>query len=238
MLLFALGLMSKPMLVTLPFVLLLLDYWPLRRLPCRPTSGTGAEDGPPSDAHSFAWRPLVEKIPLVLLAGASCVATLLAQQEALIANEHMRGPWRVANALVSYVAYPGQLVYPAGLAALYPHPGNRLPTWEVVVALLVLVGILRSSPGRKAEVSLSAGRMAVVSRHACAGNWADPGGMPGDGRPLHLPAPYRTVCPARMGRSRPRGAVELPALGLRRGLAVGVGHPDGSRLAADVHLVQ
>ena len=141
MLLFALGLMSKPMLVTLPFVLLLLDYWPLGRLVRRPTSGAATESSPPSDSYWLAWRPLVEKIPLVLLAGASCVATLMAQQEALIANEHMRLPWRVANALVSYVAYLGQFFYPVGLAALYPHPGNRLPTWEIVGASLVLVGI-------------------------------------------------------------------------------------------------
>ncbi len=120
--LLALGLMAKPMLVTLPFVLLLLDYWPLRRLI------------PP-------WRLVVEKLPLLALSAASCVATPLAQSEAVERLEILPLGSRMANAVVSYAAYLGQLFYPAGLAAFYPHPENGLPLWQVAGAVLLLAGI-------------------------------------------------------------------------------------------------
>ena len=120
---FALGLMSKPILVTLPFVLLLLDYWPLGRLP-----------------HQTVWRLIAEKIPLLLLAIASCVISPWAQGTAVIALEKIPLPARIGNALVSYVDYLGETLWPANLAVFYPHPVDTLPAWKPVVALLILLG--------------------------------------------------------------------------------------------------
>jgi protein O-mannosyl-transferase len=139
---FALGLMAKPMLVTLPFVLLLLDYWPLGRWPgsCAATPGSTVQP-PPQRRYWFPWRLLVEKIPLLLLTAASCVVTPLVQNVAVILLDALPVSWRIANALVAYIAYVGQLFYPVGLAAYYPHPGRDLPIWEVVGALVLLTGI-------------------------------------------------------------------------------------------------
>jgi Tfp pilus assembly protein PilF len=130
--LFALGLMAKPMLVTLPFVLLLLDYWPLGRLRLPSEAG----------ASSFAGRRvIVEKLPLLALAAASCVATFIAQGNAVVPVEAIPISSRIANALVSYTAYIGDLFYPVGLAVFYPHPGSGLPIWKVAASTLVLTGI-------------------------------------------------------------------------------------------------
>ena len=127
---FALGLMSKPMLVTLPFVLLLLDYWPLRRI---------------RDQRSRVGRQLlsllVEKIPLIALSAVSSVITFLAQRGALGGTEQLPMLARINNALVSYVVYVRQMFWPANLAVFYPHPENRLPPWEISLALAVLIGI-------------------------------------------------------------------------------------------------
>ena len=120
--LFALGLMAKPMLVTLPLVLLILDYWPLGRM-------------------KLGWRVLVEKLPLLALSAASCVATSIAQREAIAPLDFIPFSARLANAFISYVAYVSHLFYPVGLAVLYPHQGSRLPDWQVIVALLLLVCI-------------------------------------------------------------------------------------------------
>jgi protein O-mannosyl-transferase len=140
--LFAFGLMAKPMLVTLPFVLLLLDYWPLGRWPgnCAATPGSTVQP-PPQRRYWFPWRLLVEKIPLLLLTAASCVITPLAQDKAVILLDAIPMSWRIANALVAYIAYVGQLFYPVGLAAFYPHPKGNLPIWEVVGAFVLLTGI-------------------------------------------------------------------------------------------------
>ncbi len=116
---FGLGLMAKPMLVTLPLVLLLLDYWPLDRFPWR-------------------CQLLMEKVPLLLLSASSCLVTLWAQREALTLNAPLTTSLRTANALVSYVAYLGQLCCPVGLAVYYPHPAAHLPTWKMIAALALL----------------------------------------------------------------------------------------------------
>jgi tetratricopeptide (TPR) repeat protein len=121
--LFALGLMAKPMLVTLPFVLLLLDYWPLERM-----------------ALGW-WRLVAEKLPLMALSAASCLITPLAQGEAIKRMDVIPLSARITNALVSYVSYVGQLFYPAGLAVLYPHQENRLPAWQFAGALMLLACI-------------------------------------------------------------------------------------------------
>jgi Flp pilus assembly protein TadD len=149
---FALGLMTKPMLVTVPFVLLLLDYWPLGRMESSPTNNLGgkrlevrrsplSEKNVPPSFVQRVRRLVIEKIPLLLLAVASCVVTFVAQGGAVRPLELVPLPWRIANALVSYAAYLWQFVCPVGLAVIYPHPGDNLPAWHVAVALLVLVGI-------------------------------------------------------------------------------------------------
>jgi tetratricopeptide (TPR) repeat protein len=120
-LLFALGLMCKPMLVTLPVVLLLLDYWPLQR------------------AEKFSALAL-EKLPLLALSAASCGATLVAQHEGIQTVGPFSAPVRLANALVSCVVYAGQMIWPSGLAAFYPYPLHGLPAWNVALAGLLLAG--------------------------------------------------------------------------------------------------
>ena len=119
---FALGLMAKPMLVTLPFVLLLLDLWPLAR------------------HERTTWYALVrEKIPLMALALALSMVTFLAQQHAGAVQQLLGVPlgFRVANALVSYIRYIGKAIWPTGLAALYPFP-ESLDGWKVVGAVIAL----------------------------------------------------------------------------------------------------
>jgi protein O-mannosyl-transferase len=130
--LFALGLMAKPMLVTLPFLLLLLDYWPLGRIGL-PAAGGGS--------FPFPRRVVVEKIPLLALAIASCMATFLVQVKAVVALDAIPISSRIANALVSYVAYMGNFFYPMGLAVFYPLPASGLPIWKVVGSTLALTGV-------------------------------------------------------------------------------------------------
>ncbi len=147
--LFGLGLMSKPMLVTLPFVLLLLDYWPLGRisqrggadiLVCRENRGnSGRQECLP---HRLSLsRLIVEKIPLLLLAAASCAVTIWAQQSSVVRLTELSPLLRLGSALVSYATYLGQFFYPLGLAVFYPHPQAGLPTWDAVAALFLLAGI-------------------------------------------------------------------------------------------------
>jgi tetratricopeptide (TPR) repeat protein len=143
--LFALGLMAKPMLVTLPFVLLLLDYWPLGRFRLRQSS---RQDGLPAQrvvrtryAGASAGRLVVEKTPMFALAAASSVVTYLVQRSsgAVMASESLPFKLRAANAVVSYIRYLGKIVYPAKLAALYPLPLAGVPLRQIVVSLTVLV---------------------------------------------------------------------------------------------------
>ncbi len=134
LLLYALGLMSKPMLVTLPFVLLLLDYWPLARL--RPQAAGSGE--PPAKSPASL---LFEKIPFLVLAIISSVITLVVQQRAVANLEWL--PWtaRVGNAIVSYAVYAGQTVWPVGLAVFYPHPTGRVGVLNFALALAFLAGV-------------------------------------------------------------------------------------------------
>jgi tetratricopeptide (TPR) repeat protein len=144
---FALGLMAKPMLVTLPFVLLLLDYWPLGRMPvsrwggsCTATTEATVQLSP-QQGHAAFRRLIAEKLPLLILAAASCIVTSFAQDPSIAVSKYLPISARIANALVSYVDYLGQFFYPVGLAAFYPHPESGLPIWKVAGALLVLAGI-------------------------------------------------------------------------------------------------
>lgn len=152
---FALGLAAKPMLVTLPFVLLLLDYWPLGRAATGPAEA-GPDDNRP-DIRGVDWRtvwPLVrEKLPLFVLVLASCVLTYFAQDQAgaVTKVESLPRELRLKNAAVAYVAYLGKAFWPQKLAILYPYPVKGIPWSQVLGSLLVLtllsvvaVGLVRS----------------------------------------------------------------------------------------------
>ncbi len=119
---FVLGLMAKSMLVTLPFVFVLLDYWPLGRR------------GP-------IWPRWVEKLPWLALSAVSCVVTYFAQAATESVWERLSLSTRLGNALISYVVYLRQFVYPAGLAAFYPHPQDVAPLWHIADALILLAAI-------------------------------------------------------------------------------------------------
>jgi protein O-mannosyl-transferase len=162
--LFALGLMAKPMLVTLPFVLLLLDYWPLGRMsrsggtdigfwfprsaweptyrdtPC-PAERSHAERGNEGGPQQSWLRLIVEKLPLLVLSAASCAVTLWAQRNAIVSSERIDFPSRIANAVASCGDYLVQLFYPVNLAPMYPHLGSALPVWHLAAASLALVAI-------------------------------------------------------------------------------------------------
>jgi tetratricopeptide (TPR) repeat protein len=137
LLFFALGLMAKPMLVTLPFVLLLMDYWPLGRIEMR-RSDSGTKLHP----KSTFLRLLVEKTPLFVLAAASCIVTFLVQQGggALRSLHGLPLNARVANAFVSYLSYIGKMFWPYRLAFFYPHPGMA-PGWQFASAGVMFIAI-------------------------------------------------------------------------------------------------
>ena len=135
----ALGLMSKPMLVTLPFVLLLLDYWPLRRWNIKNTNGS-IEQTTKSIPLS---RLILEKIPLLLLVIGSITTTLIVQKMggALKSFDVFPLKERLINALVSYLSYLQKMVWPSNLSVFYPHPEGALPVWKGILCGMVLVGI-------------------------------------------------------------------------------------------------
>ena len=136
---FALGLMCKPMLVTLPFVLMLLDYWPLERVTSDKWRVTRFRI--PVPQLSSLNHLLLEKLPLLGLAVASGVVTIFAQTDAIQSFEQISLSLRVGNALISYVAYLGQMFWPLGLAVLYPFTAGGVGVSEVVLSLGLLAGI-------------------------------------------------------------------------------------------------
>jgi len=125
-LLFALGLLAKPMLVTLPFVLLLLDFWPLQRL-----------------AKVGIARAVLEKVPLFFLSAVSSVVTFLAQQSAgaTVGTELVSFKFRIANAIVSYITYIEKMFWPSRLAILYLHPADSIPPVKVLFCSLLLLSL-------------------------------------------------------------------------------------------------
>jgi hypothetical protein len=131
---FALGLLAKPMLVTLPILLLLLDYWPLGRFP---------ETRHPTHNTKPVIFLIVEKIPLFALAAASCAMTIRAQSAggAVTSLGLLPIGVRLANAAVSSVTYIGRMFWPANLAMFYPHPNRSLPEWQTALSVAVLVAI-------------------------------------------------------------------------------------------------
>ena len=125
---FSLALMSKPMAVSLPFVLLLLDYWPLERYPKLP--------------FLKKWvRLIAEKIPLFVMSVASSELTMLAQRAVGAMPANLPLSWRLENAVVCYVAYIRKMIWPAKLAVFYPHPWHALPMPKVIAATMILATI-------------------------------------------------------------------------------------------------
>jgi len=137
---FVLGLMSKPMLVTLPFVLLMLDFWPLGRLGLiRDTRNEVT--GQHTDERPNIFRLVLEKVPFFALAVGSSIVTFIVQERggAVKLLEMYSIQTRIINAFVAYMEYIVNMVWPVKLAVLYPHPGNSLPIWKGVVTGLVMV---------------------------------------------------------------------------------------------------
>jgi tetratricopeptide (TPR) repeat protein len=122
---FTLGIMSKPMVVTLPFVLLLLDYWPLRRF--RPAAGS----------RSPYPRMILEKVPFLALSAVSSVLTLSAQEPAMVSRAGLSLEERFAHALIAYTHYLGTLLLPRGLAVYYPYE-RAVPVGEILLAGMIL----------------------------------------------------------------------------------------------------
>ncbi len=135
----AAALMAKPMAITLPFVLLLLDYWPLDRMPLK-ESASNSSTGSGLPRVSLT-RLLLEKIPLLALSAASALITLKAQRGAMPVSSKFPLPVRIENAIVSYGLYLWKTVWPVQLAALYLHPSKLLPAWQLALSGLVLAGI-------------------------------------------------------------------------------------------------
>src|SRR5947209_472240 len=152
---FSLGLMSKPMLVTLPGVLLLLDYWPLDRM-----RFASAQDADTAAAPSRRILSLVlEKLPLFVLSVAASIATLLAQREwnAVISLHSMSPSARLGNAIVSYAAYLEKMFWPVNLCAFYPLPGKVSAGLFICAALMLGTICMLVWRSRRTRHYLSAG---------------------------------------------------------------------------------
>jgi tetratricopeptide (TPR) repeat protein len=149
-----LGLLAKPMLVTLPFVLLLLDFWPTRRLRIGLPHQMKEESlaGTPSPPASFRWL-LLEKVPLFVLVFASCVVTFQAQLhgQAVVPVGEFPIAARVGNALLSYVGYLGKTLWPVHLAVYYPVDRHAAPGVAALAAglFLAVLTALTLGPGRR-----------------------------------------------------------------------------------------
>ncbi len=142
---FTLGLMAKPMLVTLPFILLLLDYWPLNRFMPQTVATSGRQNrkfAPAADKHSTLYRIVIEKVPFFVLSVISCVITFLVQRGGGAVDDTtviLKG--RIANAFLSYAKYMGKMVWPQNLAVIYPFGRDGIQSWQVILCALLMLGI-------------------------------------------------------------------------------------------------
>jgi tetratricopeptide (TPR) repeat protein len=134
---FVLGLMAKPMLVTVPFLLLLLDFWPLQRITIPPSP---SRSNNPAAELPDPLRLALEKVPFFLLTAGSCAATYFAQKAGGAVSTTISLGARMDNALVSYARYLGKLFWPVNLSVLYPHPGHW-PAWAVVASGSLVLAI-------------------------------------------------------------------------------------------------
>lgn len=138
LLLFLCGLASKPMVITLPFVLLLLDYWPLQRVSQTPFHQSS------SSVSERSWPRLVlEKLPFFLLSAASAVVTIFAQKSGGAMKPLAEMPFgvRVENAICAYAEYFLKVLWPSSMAVHYPHPGNTIALWKLLAAAAFLIVI-------------------------------------------------------------------------------------------------
>ncbi len=141
---FSIGLMAKPMLVTLPFVLLLLDYWPLNRFaPAKIIKTSGRQFRKSAPAHSNRrsfYRIIAEKIPFFALSAVSSVITFLVQRSsgAIVDIDAFPLESRIANAFLSYARYMGKMFWPRNLAVFYPFDAAGITFWQVAICVLLL----------------------------------------------------------------------------------------------------
>jgi tetratricopeptide (TPR) repeat protein len=133
-----LGLMSKPVLITVPLVLLILDYWPLRRFTTDVSNAASLLPCEWMKTRSIVQRLVIEKIPLFAISFCIGLATIVAQRSVLAIDTSLPLPLRLSNALVSYVKYIEQALYPSNLALFYPYPIHGIALWKVAGALLIL----------------------------------------------------------------------------------------------------
>ena len=143
--LFAAGLMSKSMLVSAPIVLLLLDYWPLRRFEQLSLTTGKRKIAQCNNQRQIISRLFLEKIPLLILSVTACIITFILQKRAAGAIPPLPLFWRVQNGFASYAIYAWKTLWPTHLAVFYPHPNDTLPIWEVVFAIALLVAITASA---------------------------------------------------------------------------------------------
>jgi hypothetical protein len=185
--LFVLGLASKPMVITLPFVLLLLDFWPLGRIqgwssPSRPGLGNDDKDSlsiSPGPAIAFQVpqfrfsRLVLEKLPLLAFSAAAAVVTILAQRSHKFMHLELPVTVRLENAIYAYAMYVWKAFWPARLTVFYPHPWDTLALCRIGSAILAL----RERVGMAAaqRPALPDHGMALVSRHSGPSDWAHPG---------------------------------------------------------------
>jgi protein O-mannosyl-transferase len=139
--LFAAGLMSKPMLVSAPIVLLLLDYWPLGRFEQASSKSEKTKISKAGNHRRPIRLLLLEKIPLFILSAVACIITFVIQKRATGAIPPLPFLWRVQNAFASYVIYVWKALWPTHLAVFYPHPNDTLAIWEVIFAIALLLVI-------------------------------------------------------------------------------------------------
>jgi len=155
-LLFASGLLAKPMLVTLPFLLLLLDYWPLDRFDSQSAKTSGRQLRKPAaipDRRRILYRIIIEKIPFFVLSAVSSVVTFFVQRSSGAVPDFNILPLhsRVANAFLSYAKYIGEMFWPQDLAVFYPFDARTIQSWQVVLCalLMIVVSVLAIRFGRK-----------------------------------------------------------------------------------------
>jgi len=141
LLLFACALMSKIMVITLPFCLLLLDYWPLERF-----AGAGASETA-SFSRKKAFSLVAEKMPFFILAAAGGWVTLLIHHKDKALAVAMPRSWRLKNAVYSYAVYLGKAIWPSHLAVFYPHPENKL-SWAAVVIGAIILAVISAAVWR------------------------------------------------------------------------------------------
>ena len=183
MVLFALGLMAKPMLVTLPFVLLLLDYWPLGRMTTTTTTIRNSDGGGNATTTSepmvqpwFRWsfgpvlRLVLEKVPLLALTVVFSVTAIWSYGSYAVdrLDQHFPLLWRIENAPISYVNYLGMFFWPVGLTLPYPHPGPDVSLWKVVGAVAGTDRHYVGNAGMETEGPLPISWLAVVLGNAGA----------------------------------------------------------------------